>query len=493
MATGGVSGEEELYSFELFECSVCLESLINKQPRLLSCGHTFCTPCLQQLSDGNTVNCPKCRSPTRLPPGGVQTLPKNTEISKMREREQLLAARNENCCRMCRKRDAKVEFFCTECPKGQICQKCRIKHEKISSLKSHQILPMKKTLPVDKNQEKCKDHEEVLEHFCRQCEEPICVRCICEPQHEQHPEEIVDFKTGLQKVKGSMNQLCQEFKDNTNMIEVCSEVLKQDMASLKESKEVLSAKCKDVETVLNKMKHQLNLIIELEHPVVAAYRETSTHLAHVKKQMTQIINLYQVSEFDFVIKAKEYRRNCHRLLNDSQLILNRKIAIPENLIFNIKIEDDVVQFERKEVSLKEKIMPYRQQCVAVAEKPKTRHETDQMLRSSPRQEGKNELHNLELRREIKPGGTVDMRDPLEVVSVGDGTVFLVDKGLNYLQRINTEGNAVKKYRINLNEEVYYKTACVYGDYLFVARSDNEITKMSLDGSDDDINLRKLEK
>ena len=85
MATGGLSGEEELYSFELFECSVCLESLINKQPRLLSCGHTFCTPCLQQLPDSNTVNCPKCRSPTQLPPGGVQALPKNTDINKMRE------------------------------------------------------------------------------------------------------------------------------------------------------------------------------------------------------------------------------------------------------------------------------------------------------------------------------------------------------------------------------------------------------------------------
>ena len=108
MATGGTAGEE-LNSFELFECSVCLESLINKQPRLLSCGHTFCTPCLQQLPGGNTVNCPKCRSPTRLPPGGVQDLPKNTDISKMREREQELSARNENFCQMCKNRDAKIE------------------------------------------------------------------------------------------------------------------------------------------------------------------------------------------------------------------------------------------------------------------------------------------------------------------------------------------------------------------------------------------------
>ena len=84
MATGGAAGEE-LYSFELFECSVCLESLINKQPRLLSFGHIFCTPCLQQLPGRNTVNGPKCRSPTRLPQGVVQALPKNIDISKMRE------------------------------------------------------------------------------------------------------------------------------------------------------------------------------------------------------------------------------------------------------------------------------------------------------------------------------------------------------------------------------------------------------------------------
>ena len=76
MATGGAGVEEELCSFELFECSVCLGSLINKQSHLLSCGHTFCTPCLQQLSPGNKVEYPKCRLVTWVPIGGVQILPK---------------------------------------------------------------------------------------------------------------------------------------------------------------------------------------------------------------------------------------------------------------------------------------------------------------------------------------------------------------------------------------------------------------------------------
>ena len=56
MATGGAA-DEELCSFELFECSVCLESLINRQPRLLTCGHTSVLlvykNCLQET--GSTV------------------------------------------------------------------------------------------------------------------------------------------------------------------------------------------------------------------------------------------------------------------------------------------------------------------------------------------------------------------------------------------------------------------------------------------------------
>ena len=77
---------------------------------------------------------------------------------------------------------------------------------------------------------------------------------------------------------------------------------------------------------------------------------------------------------------------------------------------------------------------------------------------------------------------VDMRDPLEVVIMGDGTVILVDKELKYIQRINTEGEVVRRNKVTLNKQEYYKSACVYGDCLFVLTSDNVITKTSLDGS-----------
>ena len=483
MATGGVTVEEELYSFELFECSVCLESLINKQPRLLSCGHTFCTPCLQQLSGRNTVNCPKCRSPTQLPPGGVQALPKNTDISKMMEREQELSARNEHFCQMCKNRDAKVEFFCTSCSKRLICQACYHKHQRIPAMKAHKVLPFEETLPVKPTNEKCEEHGELLEYFCPECEETICATCTCDPQHEQHCDQIVDFPTGLKEIKASMNKLCQELKQNAKKVEICAEILKQDTDSIEECKKTLSAKCQEVEIILNQMKGQLKVITELYQPLINSREEINTHFADVRKQITEINNLQHGSDIDFIKKIKDCRRKCEGMMNDTKMILNRKITIPENMKPNIKIVGDMCQVKIIEVSLKEKVMAKTKPDVALREKLQTKPETEPMLRPRPRQTDKNyELNNLQLLSEIKPGGLVDMRNPLELVSVGDGAVILVDKELNYLQRINTEGNVVKRYQVTLSQQAYCKRACVYGDYLFVLASDNVITKMSLDGS-----------
>ena len=488
MATGG-AGEEELYSFELFECSVCLESLINKQPRLLSCGHTFCTPCLQQLSAGNTVNCPKCRSPTRLPPGGVQALPKNTDISKMREREQELSARNENFCQMCRKRDAKIEYICTSCAKRLICKACYNKHKRIPALKAHNVLPIEETLPVKQTHEKCKEHGELLEYFCSQCEEAICVMCTCDLQHEEHCDEIVDLKTGVKELKASMNKLFQEFEENAKNVKECAEILNKDTDTIGEYKEALSAKCEEVETILNQMKKQLQVIIELYEPLRNSCKEINTHFTDVRKQMTEINNLQKDSDINFIRKIKVCHRNCERVLNDTQLILNKKITIPEDMKQNIKIVGDVGQVKTMEVSLK-RLLAKTQPDVTLKEKPLIKPDAPQKMRQSQRWTDKNiELNNLELLSEIKPGGALDMRNPLEVVSVGDGTVILVDKELKYLQRINTEREVVRKYQVTLNKRVTYRRACVYGDCLFVLTSNNVMTKMSLDGSDGSIKYK----
>ena len=197
---------------------------------------------------------------------------------------------------MCKNRDAKVEFFCTSCSKRLICKACYNKHKRIPALKGHNVLPFEKTLPVKQTNEKCKEHGELLEYFCPQCEEAICVTCTCDPQHEQHCDHIVDFKTRLQELKASMNKLCEEFKQNAKKVEVCAEILKQNTDSVEECKEVLSAKCLEVEAILIQMKGKLRVITELYQPLRNSREEINTHFADVQRQITEINNLKQGSD-----------------------------------------------------------------------------------------------------------------------------------------------------------------------------------------------------
>ncbi|CAH3170574.1 unnamed protein product [Porites evermanni] len=60
------------------ECSICFEHYNDqsKCPRLLSCGHSFCSSCLERLLHGNTIDCPTCRNLGAVPTG-VEGLLKN--------------------------------------------------------------------------------------------------------------------------------------------------------------------------------------------------------------------------------------------------------------------------------------------------------------------------------------------------------------------------------------------------------------------------------
>ena len=336
----------------------------------------------------------------------------------MIEREEELSLRNKYFCQMCKKKDAKVEF-CAACPKGQACQACYNKHTRIPSLKTHQIFPIEKKIATEKkNCEMCKDHGELLEHFCKQCEEPICVTCICD---EEHCDQIVDFTTGLQGVKASMNKLHEEFKDHAKKVEVCAKILKQDIDLLEEHMEDLSAKCQDVETILHQLKRQLELITELHQPLRESHIEIITHLADVLRQITEINNLQQNSDVNFMRKIKDCRRNCDHTMNDKEKLFSRTIQLPQSIKQNIKIVGDVGDMKINELNLKERLIskPQHGTDIALTEKEQYQPQPELVNRSSPRHNVKrqdNELNNIELLREIKSGGTVNMRNPLELVS-----------------------------------------------------------------------------
>lgn len=63
------------------KCAICQQLGLEKDPRLLSCGDTFCSSCLQNFANSNESNnfftCPKCKEEIKWPENGVDGIPKN--------------------------------------------------------------------------------------------------------------------------------------------------------------------------------------------------------------------------------------------------------------------------------------------------------------------------------------------------------------------------------------------------------------------------------
>ena len=67
------SGVENKLSKHL-ECAICLERF--KEPKMLSCQHTYCKMCLERLVTTNgqgkyEVTCPECRRETEVRNGKI--------------------------------------------------------------------------------------------------------------------------------------------------------------------------------------------------------------------------------------------------------------------------------------------------------------------------------------------------------------------------------------------------------------------------------------
>ena len=107
----------EKNSLPNLECSVCSEMFSgsnDKQPRVLGCGHTFCSKCLSHLVAHNTIECPACRKITALPNNLLSGLPINYALVDASDN---LPGQALLLCQSCSQREAIM--FCSLCgPNG---------------------------------------------------------------------------------------------------------------------------------------------------------------------------------------------------------------------------------------------------------------------------------------------------------------------------------------------------------------------------------------
>lgn len=59
----------------LLLCRICLDPWLKREPKVLSCQHTYCRNCINHFRGYYTVDCPLCRGSTALPSANVDHLP----------------------------------------------------------------------------------------------------------------------------------------------------------------------------------------------------------------------------------------------------------------------------------------------------------------------------------------------------------------------------------------------------------------------------------
>ena len=216
------------------ECSICFERFNdeNKCPRMLSCGHSFCSCCLERLLRGNTIDCPKCRNPVAVP-SGVHGLLKNFALLDMvnetapKQHAENTGYTGTHECEACDEKHPAM-FFCLDC-KENMCKAAAQIHKRSKLSRDHRVVTfneLKANPQLASVSVLCPEHNDRFRFFDEKCGHVICRDCYAlnhnghkcvtlaeaASKYRQEMEALViKGSCQVEKIKAAKDQVKKEF------------------------------------------------------------------------------------------------------------------------------------------------------------------------------------------------------------------------------------------------------------------------------------------
>jgi len=288
MADNGTSGEE-------LRCGQCMKGF--RDPRLLTCLHSFCLPCLQEHVAKNkwqrSLLCPLCQKEMLMPKEGVAGISKDVYIKAQVESSKLKSGTPCDSCADGSRSPARAR--CIDCDLN-LCDTCQSTHVSPESNMVHNFIEQEEAKPDGRQKthsairlsqsQTCNKHPgNDLVVYCTKCKITICYACK-EEKHNSHPVQEAsgvskNMRSSLSHFLGAIKEFLPDFETYVKMIR---QGQKEAEGDLNNAIQDVKSRSKFLQNEIEKISD--NLIYELKQKHKAS-------VENLNKEAKNVINSYK--------------------------------------------------------------------------------------------------------------------------------------------------------------------------------------------------------
>ncbi|XP_065907091.1 tripartite motif-containing protein 2-like [Dysidea avara] len=301
-------------------CPICYQ--LFKNPKYLSCYHSYCEECLEKMLVQSKIICPECRKETNVPDGGVKEFATNFFINRLVDDlilKKKVAGEKEVKCDDC---DADpVVSFCPEC-NIFLCNACHDHHKRKKKYGDHGVVPLtelrsnKDTSAIQTKVKipMCKPHDEQLKFYCETCDKLVCMYCTT-TEHNGHNHDTTKhiaskYRTQLQNIITPVEGMIQDLSNaHENIDNMMKEIRKQ-------GDEVYKRVDEHYNELVEKLMKQKDQVRQQVHDTVSRKEKALTaQLNEVDSTKDELVNMKELN--DALEKSSD-----HEALSGTKQVIN---------------------------------------------------------------------------------------------------------------------------------------------------------------------------
>ncbi|XP_062609936.1 uncharacterized protein LOC134271737 [Saccostrea cucullata] len=207
--------------------------------------------------------------------------------------------------------DSNAEYHCNTC-QFDLCQACKETHQRKKKTENHEVVLYKER--EEKVQERCCTHsDKIYDACCKECEIPVCIKCIME-SHSCHA--IVEIEVMFNEKLEMFTKQIQELKEK--IIPQCEDIQKNISQKMENCRKSLSQIRSDLLATAQSIKDLVDLILKektenLSKIEDSLMKELQSHEKEMKTYTDDLNSIIEDVEVlrrtgkkaEFIIKHKE--------------------------------------------------------------------------------------------------------------------------------------------------------------------------------------------